>query len=292
MTDWESTLRETQAFDEFASDSVATVFFQGLGASRAQAAHYVGPEGVEIPDGRWRRASVWNAPRLLYNLHPYPELPEVGYGIDANPLHWPMLGATIGMNWWRGVRGAPAHYVRIGRVEMAGRENVATHLAATRACVEANPKKKIVLFGTSRGAATTFISLCQMEQELRDRIAFAVLEGVPDSVHGVLQARAYLPDLVESAFYRRSGHGLFVPSPLDCAGDYPTELPTLFVTSKVDTRVPPECTARLMDMIRMRGARYEHLELKRAGHSSCATHNPEDQLAYHATLRKMYRKFI
>lgn len=288
MSGWAEVLRETQAVDERARAATVAIYFQGLGAPRAQAAHVVGPEGVRLPDGA-SVASVWNAPRLLYNLHPYPELEEIGYGWDANPLHWLMRGANSIANSWRGVVGAPAHYVNVGSLGMANPRNVLEGVRVVRECLAARDEN-IVLFGTSRGAATAFACLRYMKPEHRERVAFAILEGIPDSIEGVLRARSLFPRATFAAFKLFADHSPLMPSPLRIADESLGDVPLLFVTSKVDATVPPKCSEAVMDALRARDAKFEHLELKKSGHSTMATGDPEDQLAYHRAVSRMYRE--
>jgi dienelactone hydrolase len=285
---WQRALEDSQRVNARACDETVTVFFQGLGASRAQAAQYFGPEGIELPGGGAARMD--KAPRLLYNLFPRPEIAEIGYGFDLNPLHWLMLGWTSVQNWWRGVRGDPPHFVRLNRLEMAADNNVSDCLLAVRACIAANPtRKKIVLFGTSRGAATAFLTLCRLSAAEREHIAFAVFEGMPDSADGVLLERSRFPRAMSALFYGLSAQPRLARSPIVATLDYPDDVPALFVTSKTDDVVPPQCTERVIRVLQRRGINLRHVELERSRHSMMATSDPLDQTTYHLEMSLMYQ---
>jgi dienelactone hydrolase len=282
--DWTDALTKTQKDEPRLRERVVTVAFQGFGASRAQIAKYAGAGGLKLPGGAGRVTIAW-APLLLYNIYDHPELAEVGYGFTVNPLHWLTMLATSLKHSWDGAVGAPAHYLRFLSMEMAGETNVRHFLAAVRACVIDNPDKKIVLFGTSRGAATVFVGLARMPKELRERVAFAVLEGIPDSTDHVLEARSPFPNL-SKALVRLLG--LKTGSPLEVAGNYPRDVPTVFVTSAADKRVPSECSLRVIRALEERGLKPMHLELQNADHSSYSVHNPRDQMSYRGLFDYLY----
>lgn len=179
-----------------------------------------------------------------------------------------------------------------------------------------------IAFGISRGAATTFarwaldgeskddedsssssstglISTSSNNSKARSRPAFLLLEGCPDSFPSVIRWRygvwvGALVELVLSVFtfYSRSEARRLSPIAL-ASSCFPLDLPVAFVTSKRDSRVPPEGTWRLVEALRARGHKHVHvLELQDAGHEDYYSGSERDHDAYKRFVRSMRDKYL
>ncbi len=286
-----------------AGEKIVTVFFQGIGASRVQAAKFAGPAGVYIIGNNntaqsGTRASIPHAPLLIYNVFPHPELDEIGYGFSYNPARWPFLFASCIQNIYYGVNGwwpSLIHYNRIEKIEMAGENNVRHHGQAVRDCIEQHhPNKSIVLFGTSRGAATTFISVSLLPKEIQSKIALVVLEAPPDSVENVLKKRApYFFPWNLRLFERFTAYDPRYSSAMGVSDRYPLDVPTAFIMSKADKDVPMECTLNLISALQLRKhTKFHTLILDHSDHSGFPIHNENEQTKYKLFMDDLYKKYI
>jgi alpha-beta hydrolase superfamily lysophospholipase len=165
-----------------------------------------------------------------------------------------------------------------------------------RTCVKEEVEargRQLVLFGCSRGAATTFVSLATVEEPLLASIRLVILEAPFDTVESVLVESSYTPNLqlfLLQAFTKYSGEQL---SPLAACESFPLNVPVAFITSEKDTRVPRACTQRLIDRLRERGHLHlHHLELKNTGHSSMPHTDPDDTRAYLNFVNELYKLYI
>jgi alpha-beta hydrolase superfamily lysophospholipase len=153
--------------------------------------------------------------------------------------------------------------------------------------------KQLVLFGCSRGASTTFISVATVEESLLASIRLVILEAPFDSVESVLAASSYTPDLQLLLLQTFTKYSCDQISPLMAADTFPLHVPVAFITSEIDTRVPRACTQRLIDRLRERGHRQvHHLALKNSGHNTMSTGDPDDVAAYVNFVNELYKLYI
>ena len=284
----------------FNTDDIATVFCQGNGASRAQAAKYAGPEGltVRVDSVRTDHVSIANAPRLLWNLYPWADLDDIGYGFSWNPVHWIsmcMHAAVLRLGYnLEGMRTLP--YNKPGALNVAGPRDVSQYLLAVRQCIEQNPTKRIVLFGTSRGASTVLIAMRHLTDEDRKHVALALVEGPFDTIKHVTDCRfGRAAPLVRWAMrtfglYRESQE-----SPLDAVKHtrFPLDIPLGFIRSEVDDIVPAECTRPLITALWTRNhTALETRVLARSHHSRMSVDDAQDQEQYLRFVYGLYDRYV
>jgi hypothetical protein len=265
------------------SSQYITIFAQGVCSPRSQASKYVGEKGIQVPTLD-TVARAKEAPLLLHNLWNYPEIDEIGYKFSANPIHWTFLAGTFIKNWWEQI-DAPHYYVNLDKVQVAGKQNVNSFIETIRECSKANPKKKLILFGTSRGAATVFVSMTKIPKDLLTCIALVILEGIPDSLEKALEVRYFF---TRFAFKNLSGHDFSDPNPIDVVKDYPVHVPTAFICSEADRTCPKECTDRLVSALEKMGGVPRRLILKEAPHRDYPRGNQEDTKSYLSFMKKLY----
>lgn len=158
------------------------------------------------------------------------------------------------------------------------------------------PGTDIVLYGDSRGAATTFnfIALHKPAQ-----VKAAVLDGIFDSVPHCVKHFLYndkgeraekrLHDTLCLVAWRYKKNG---PSPLDYAEKITDDIPLLLVTSLNDQIVPPQCTINLYKKLISRGLKKVHLLiLNKASHPCYMIHNEEDRTRYEAVVHAFYKQY-
>lgn len=283
-------------------EQVVTVFFQGNQASRLQATKYAGKEGLDIYVTNDNVEHVYNpsSPQLLYNLFSYPELNDVRYGWSWNPYHWLFML----LHWIRQLQfniygSACVPHNLHSRVNIAGSEDVAQCVLAIKACITKHAMKRIVLFGTSRGASTVLLALTRLSKEELSHIALVIAEAPFASVQSVLYATMPLPTKTVPFFtaaleyftqYRATQR-----SPLQAvlSEDFPLDLPLVFVTSEVDTTVPVSETKQLLTVLQERKhTALHHIALKHSHHSWMSLHHEEDVALYVKELHLLYRKYL
>lgn len=283
-------------------ENCVTVYFQGNQAARLQATKYCGKEGlnVYVSNGQTERVFNPDSPRLLYNLFQYQELNDIEYGWSWNPCHWVFMFLHWVRQWQFNVYGtACVPHNKWGRMNIGGDEDVAQCLLAIKACIKANPTRPVILFGTSRGAATVIAALPHLTSEELGHITMVIAEAPFASVPSVLYetmpwasrtAPALLWLLEYFTQYRAEQ-----PSPLQAVArdNFPLTTPLVFVTSTVDRRVPLANTAQLMRVLEGRGHQaLHHIALKRSHHSSMSLDNAEDRQIYESELHALYRKYL
>jgi len=285
---------------------IVTVFCQGNGASRAQAAKYAGPQGLNLltSEGYVERVFIRDAPPLLHNLFVYPELSDVGHGFSCNPLHWITHLVQLFVLWYFGVQGASAHHTHPTEMNVGGDQDVAEYLIGVRDAIRVHPQKRIVLFGCSRGAATVLVAVNRLTVEERRHIALVVTEGpfdtVPHVAHCIARVDGWFPDplatwrtewmlrlLSRFAKYRPEQE-----SPLQAVQTWPLDTPLAVVRSRVDDVVPEECTLPLLARLRERSHPHLHeLILQKSGHTNMSCGDAADRASYLEFMRGLYERY-
>jgi pimeloyl-ACP methyl ester carboxylesterase len=285
---------------------IVTVFCQGNGASRAQAAKYAGPNGLDVltSQGKKERVYIRDAPLLAHNFTIYPELSDVGHGFTLNPLHWVMFFVHWLVHCYFGVHGASSHHGHITEMNVGGDQDVTEYLQGVRDAIQAYPSKRIVLFGCSRGAATVLIAATRLSDEERRHVALVVAEGPFDTVPHVVNCRArlggYVPGvlawwiarLILWLLTRLAKYKPMQQSPLDTMSQWPSDLPVAVVRSRVDDVVAPECTTPLLDKLRERNHPNLHeLILEKSPHVNMPNGDANDRSAYLTFTKELYERY-
>jgi len=267
-------------------------------ASRNQGAKYCGEDGIQFEyNGRSYHAVVPGSPKILYNCFAYEELNDVGYGWSWNPIHLIMLPVSLAQRYYYNIYDdAPLHYIQLTQLNVGGSEDVLQHQNALRKAVEKDVLERgrqLVLFGCSRGAATTFTSAATCSNDLIQHVRLVILEAPFDSLQNVVEKTSWFPSLTLPLLRNFTKYDDTQLSPLDAAEQFPLHVPVAFVTSELDDRVPRECTQHIVDRLRERGHQHVHtLELRHSGHSVMPISNDEDQIAYLKFVNSLYEKYI
>ncbi len=156
------------------------------------------------------------------------------------------------------------------------------------------PKTNIVLFGDSRGAASTFNFIATHKpQYVKAAIMDSVFDSVPHCIkHFVYDdkgsgAEERLHDIINFAMgsYCKKG-----PFPRDYAEIITDDIPLLFVTSLKDGLVAPQCTMYLYKRLKERGFKKIHLlVLKKSLHPCYMIGDPEDKKVYESVVHAFYK---
>ena len=274
---------------------LATFFYQGNGASRFQATQYAGanvPVTTTTKTCKRISSSHPSAPRLLHNIHIYPEIPEVGYGFSWNPIHWIMQLISLIHGLVRGIKTSHPHYINWWNMSVGGSPDVAHHQRYVKDFLQDKSKSK-VLFGCSRGAVTTLVSVAGLPPHQQQQIGLVIVEAPFDTVPSVLSHSAWIPPSLQLLLLRTLGsYQDDQVSPLQAIEHFPLDVPIAFITSRTDARVPPKCTQCLIDRLRSRGhPNLHHLELKSSPHGTMSLDNAADQTAYLEFVENLYERY-
>ncbi len=260
---------------------IYTIFYQGLCNSQVQAAKYVGPDGFVATTGEHVVAEC-NAP-LIAHLAIGPEIDEVilkNQSTDTTKrffLNPKQIAATIkrgvcygfskASQWKFGIKisasdehkpSVKTHDVNISDINLGQQQDIISHEKKVLSCYEQYPESDLILWGVSRGAATTFDAVAC--NNYSDKTRLVVLEGCFDSVDSVitslwkpLQFWAHL--LLKATAYDKNGI-----APINMVEQFsmqlPEQTPVVFSTSLGDTMVPHTSVQRLAHALAQADKKY------------------------------------
>jgi len=242
---------------------IYTVFYQGLCNSQVEAAKYVGPAGFTATTGE-HIVAKYSAP-LIDRISIAPEIDEITLKYQAStskgslfhPKHLAdavKRGLCYGIfskapQWWFGVKVSSSshsmpsvrtHDINISSINCGQQQDIVSHKNKVLHCTSEHPDAELILWGVSRGAATTFDAVACNNYEKNIRLV--VLEGCFESVDAVvsswgklLQPFAHL--LLKSTAYNKNGI-----APINLVDQFsmqlPEQTPVIFATSRSDGIVP------------------------------------------------------
>lgn len=274
----------------------ATIFFQGNANSQIQLANYtrefITTTGQHITCPPHQRIDI------VYQSFIGKELDEVIPLSATNNIVEKTYGALSALI---------QHYVYHYKVSKADEENIAGHsinikklnLGQQGDVLEHKakydlfkttyPTRNFILFGISRGAATTF----NAEALYKYPAKILVLEGCFTSVGDVLtkrygRLRSYIEKILEKlTSYSRTGY-----SPISLVDKFPANIPVVFISSMLDKEVPYELTHKLAHTLAARKKNDVYLiTLKHSSHSGYALDHEEDRNYYQTCIHAIYKKY-
>jgi hypothetical protein len=309
---------------------IVTVGFPGFMSSRAQMAKYTGPDGVTVLDRTTEEPMFHTkcavAPRILHNCLPLPEVEELVYdGFSLLPHHWLTMLRTRVVGWIFKLTPLPTSWMHLNKVNLGGRtdqeqctadieravqhirneadrkqnEEVITEDGADTADERnaedksvQNSRKKLVLFGCSRGATTTLYASLKLPEHLAKHVALVIVEAPFDTMKNVFDGSMWFPRLgmaLMKLFGRYEGE-----APYAMPDTTHLRCPIAFVTARKDVRVPPALTYRLMEDVRSRFPHIpvHHLELQHSAHATMSVGHPDDQAAYVRFVDDLYDRYV
>lgn len=274
--------------------TIITVFFQGNGAPRSQAAMYAGDQGLDVPvNDNIEHVHIPGAPLLLHNIFTYPELNDVGYGFTLNPVHHLTKLKNLAMTYYLDIHGSSLAHSFVTKMNIGGDEDVNQLIDAINNCVEMNPEKKIVLFGCSRGASTVVTTLAKLPQNLLDHIKLVIVEAPFDSVENVIKTRSWFPSPTMALIRRITSYDEKQMSPIDAVSNdsFPLNIPIAFIMSELDTTVPIENTMNLVNVLKNKNHPHLHeLILKNCNHFAMPL--SADREEYVKFVESLYARYI
>jgi hypothetical protein len=300
---------------------VPTVYFPGINSSFfTQIARYTGKEGFITPLGEHvycvQGIHTIKTPCLIDA-----ELDEVEPKKRANCSWLAMFDPRVGLPiMWKnlyftltsldrlkyGVRveniceeeSVCGYYAPFSAANFAQERDLRNHKRKFDACAKAHPKAPKILYGVSRGAATTFRACARHSDEYSD-VELVILEGCFDNVPHTLKAR--FPTLCSFPGVHERLHDVLTKitdykkdggSPLEDVDRFPKNIPVVFITSETDAVVPAECTKELVTALVKAGHKEVYLlTLKASSHSKYMMDNEQDSNDYQNFIHAIYKKY-
>eukprot|EP01122_Echinamoeba_exundans_P004033 TRINITY_DN14067_c0_g1_i1.p1 TRINITY_DN14067_c0_g1~~TRINITY_DN14067_c0_g1_i1.p1 ORF type:complete len:269 (+),score=23.08 TRINITY_DN14067_c0_g1_i1:66-809(+) len=224
---------------------------------------------------------------------PSEDLPEVIHEWTFNPFYLFLMLLSKFIFWRRNQAYTPCHAIRLGQLNIGQQTDVLNHQRRLKDADSSG--ESLICFGVSRGAMTTFISLALNPPPKSVRLV--ILEGSPDSIPNVLQARygnffGRVAEILISAVTRYHMTRARTHSALALVDSFPKDLPVAFITAERDAAVPASNTLRLAEALKQTGHQKVHvLVLKHASHDSYITGHPDDRKRYVEFVNELRQKY-
>ncbi len=295
---------------------VRTIYYQGVHASQAQVSKYTGTRGFIATTGEYvickkgfdvienpyigteleeiHLKKVYQSKRAkikAFFRHPVRTLEQCMNTIFENKL----FGISIDRTGKSQKETLKAYSVDISAMSLAQGADIIQHQARYDLCLKEYPDSDIILYGVSRGAATTF-NACATNHYNNNKIRLIILEGCFDSIPGIIHSfpLSFKSKSLEKFFVKRvsaltqfQAKGL---SPISMVEQFPVDIPVVFITSLCDHIVPMVSVERMVDALKRRGKNPLYLlVLKHSSHPKYMIDNKEDTENYRDFLHILYK---
>lgn len=295
---------------------VRTIYYQGINASQTQVSKYTGSRGFIATTGEHvvckRAFDVIENPFIGKELdeiqlkkiyakkgdeikaffqHPIRVLEQCVNSVCENK----MFGITITHTGFEPMETLEGHAVRTDLMSLGQTIDIEEHRKRYNLCREQYPDSDIILYGVSRGAATTFDAAACNHYDM-DKVKLIVLEACFDSVssaahnspiffHAKKIEKAFIKILSKKMQFNNKG-----VAPIKLVNVFPAGVPVLFITSKSDKIVPECCVRRLANALEKRGKNPIYLlVLEHSSHPKYMMDNKQDAENYRDCLHALYK---
>ena len=231
------------------------LFFQGNGFSQALMAKYTGTRGFisSVGDLVWATPSMEiihtgfiGAELAEVHLRSCRQAPCVGLYDPVAVYHCVQHTAYSAVFRWWGIHIVPlvadagssitSHSIEVGKLNLGQDGDIFEHKRRwdllTKQLVPGTP---IILFGMSRGAATTLNALRHYHYP---GVRLVILEGCYLSIPKVLAGMNPVERGIRSELLSHTGYRSYGMAPEHTSGYFPYGITFAFITSDADTRVP------------------------------------------------------
>jgi hypothetical protein len=295
----DKSIMDSSAIMKWEGTGAKTLFYQGMYSSQTQLAKYTGKTrgfiattgehvicskgmeaildphvGIELEEVILCNKKKWNDP-LTKMQHVISRIANQYYGFKVTGGDLSELTVS-------------AHSLDLKRISIAQESDFEMH--KKKFDMIASETTDIILYGVSRGAATTIQAACLHKYNVK----LVVLEGCFFSVPEVFKNRygtasSHIYSIAKWALssHKEDGH-----SPASLVNEFPEQIPVAFITSKIDTSVHPESTRKLALLLASRKKNPVYLlELKKSRHPCYMFDNKEDKCNYECFLHALYKEY-
>lgn len=296
-----------------------TIYYQGILTSQVQCTKYIGPQSLHTTTGEIARCKR----NITGMLHPF-------IGVELDDVHpastskkYPWYQSLSPITWIKKKLERRSHHDNkyatitvenptpekkitktlakhsnsLSLLNFGQERDIANHKRRWDACEHQFPDNPKILWGASKGAATTFNALAYYNTEYTN-VKLVVVEGCYDSLFNTISDRVH--PIVKKLGLHKKLHSLigmlteydpFGISPLKSVEKFPADIPVVFVTSKIDTVVPPQRTRHLANTLAARGKNDVYLiELSNSCHRGYTVDNDDDIRLYQNGLHAIYKR--
>lgn len=295
---------------------VPTLYYQGMNSSQTQCSKYTGCHGFVSTTGQ--DVVCRNSIDVIHTPYIGIEIDEVQPQVPFSTL-WQkrmnpfnlikalyyythyfvsqrqnnLYGITVSSNqpFNQTIAG---HSINVSQINIGQNGDVENHQRKYDKFTAEYGDCPLILYGVSRGAATSFNALAMNQYP---NVCLAIFEGCFDSHEHLIQERwpklfsigaqnVLVPLLEKVISYKRSGI-----NPIDNVAAFPKQVPTLFVTSKIDAEVPASCTRALALALAQSGHKQVYLlELKNSTHPRYMMDDEGDKELYEQVVHALYQE--
>lgn len=291
---------------------VPTIFFQGITESQLQVIRYLSDDlFISTTNETFKRSPTKHIP-VIHTPWIAPELPEVvPYGqADASNFFVKRI-----MNYFHDLTenrmqdadivlhdlsttetpqsSLCKHSIHIHKVNLGQADDIANHLEKYYACQDHFGKISVILYGVSRGAATTFNALSTYPDIYQEYVKAVILESPFDSISDVLQQRfPYQHRIITWLLSCYTAYNCKGPFPIQLVATFPPSIPVLFITSSQDKMVPQERTEALARALAQRKKNDVYLlKLSSSHHARYMFDSSEDARIYRDVVHAFYHMY-
>lgn len=291
------------------------VFFQGADNSQAEAANYMVGSSFISPTTR-EEVSSKKGITIFKNVCVDPELPEVVLA-SKEPMSWaqacmqPLMAVeesasrkqyeSSGIQVKAHINSSAnqtlsAFSIAHKKVTLGQEPDVAVFEERAKNFLLRYGNTPQIWHGTSRGAAVAFIAAAlahKKNPETLKTVKLILLEGcygsVESDMHCITNSQVAIScaNTYFSWWYSYRKNGI---NPFKVLKDFPHTIPTVFITSKADTRVPKEETDKLVsELVKAGHDNIYYLILENSSHGNYVT-DPKDAHMYQAFCHALYKE--
>lgn len=297
-----------------------TIYYQGILNSQVQCTKYIGPQTLPITTGE----IAWCTRNINAMLHPFigVELDDVHPACPDQKQRWyHYLNPSHWITFWLYKRSQcdnkyatitienptpekklshtlSHHSVALTSLCFGQERDIMNHKRRWDSCQKQFSQNPKILYGASRGAGTTFNALSYYRTQYTN-VALVILEGCYDTIFNTLSDR--MTPFAKKLGLHKKIHSLisiftdYNPlgiSPLKSVSTFPEKIPVVFITSKIDSVVPPQRTRHLAQTLAARGKNDVYLiELSHSTHKGYTVDNVDDRKLYQNALHAIYKKY-
>lgn len=305
------------------------VYYQGRNSSQTHAARYIGNHYLATTTAetaQFQPPTIFTIPRE--SLWLYPEIPEVDKTPKEACNSWSLSSAYFAIKRYfqnTTVRRMSTDYTPLypqdedgslkyyqvdhQQCSLGQETDKQAHKARVLNLQKHRPQnKKTIIYGVSRGAATSFAALADNHQHYQN-IKLCILEAPPESMQDIIQS--YLKNQsLGTAVYQNFGQYILgaqhSTKPSAQAGGhvahYPNHIPTVIISSVVDEVVPHQNTLRLALAVAAKRllatqqnqaevAPLYFLQLDSASHNTYISRDSKDGTRYQSFIHALYKKY-
>lgn len=309
---------------------IKTIFYQGIYSSQIQLAKYLSPKGFisttnekieckkgvpliinpfigkeidEIEPFEFSFLNLINPFKILSYIFAY--IGRVNNYIDVVSVKSTIEERNTDIGSFKDKGTLKTHFINFMKFNFGQLNDIANHYCKYIQCLSEYPDTNIILWGVSKGAATTLNAFAKNNYE---SVKMIVLEGCFTDIESVFKywslnrewydpnfiiAKAFLwllkYDLLKYIIDYQSQDSF---NPINNVHLVPHHIPVILITSDIDKVVPTSHTLELYNkLLELNHPNVHLLQLKKSRHHAYTFDNEEDYTRYYNFIHDLYKKY-